>query len=146
MIIHGIVFDYENDSHRHRRRFIHAWGSVYRIESKTLGQCNSIPMEPYLRWVRTHAQKFIMPYPAILPVTIEPKVEGDVPRVILHPDMPTDLEELQKSWVQLEEERDTFKAHCQDYERRLFELTRQLREEQRINAFLGTKKKRPRET
>src|SRR3954471_14156888 len=39
-----------------------------------------------------------MPYPAILPVTIEPGVEGDEPRVILHPDMPTDLEELQKSW------------------------------------------------
>src|SRR3954467_581348 len=75
-------------------------------------------MEPYLRWVRTHAQKLIMPYPAILPVTIEPEVEGDEPQVILHPDMPTDLEELQKSWVQLKEERDTFKAHCQDYERR----------------------------
>ena len=146
MIIRGIVFDYENDSHRHRRRFIQAWDSVYRIESKTLGQWNSIPMELYLRWVRTHAQKLMMPYPAILPVTIEPEVEGYEPQVILHPDMPTDLEELQKSWVQLKEERDTFKEHCQDYERRLFELTRQLQEEQRINAFLGTKKKRPRET
>src|SRR3954466_8649872 len=73
MIIHGIVFDYENDSHRHRRRFIHAWGSVYRIESKTLGQWNSIPMEPYLRWVRTHAQKLLMPYPAVDAVTIEPE-------------------------------------------------------------------------
>src|SRR3954465_535808 len=45
MIIRGIAFDYEDDSHRHRRRFKHAWGSVNRIESKTLGQWNSIPME-----------------------------------------------------------------------------------------------------
>src|SRR3954468_8285940 len=100
-------------------------------------------MEPYLRWVRTHAQKFIMPYPAILPVTIEPEVEGDEPQVILHLDMPTDLEELQKSWVQLKKERDTFKAHCQDYERKVLELTRQLHEEKQINTFLGAKRKRP---
>src|SRR3954464_746442 len=45
MIIRGIVFDYEDDSQRHRRRFIHAWGSVYKVERKTLGQWNSIPME-----------------------------------------------------------------------------------------------------
>src|SRR3954466_9077772 len=126
MIIRGIVFDYENDSHRHRRRFIHAWGSVYRIESNTLGQWNSIPMEPYLKWVRTHAQKLLMPYPAVLPVTIEPEVEGYEPQVIPYPDMPTDIEELQKSWVQLKEERDTFKSYCQDYERRILELTGQL--------------------
>src|SRR4051812_14886320 len=56
------------------------------------------------------------------------------------------LEELQKSWVQLKEERDTFKAHCQDYERRLLELTGQLQEEQQINTFLGAKRKRPWET
>src|SRR3954471_1073429 len=146
MIIHGIVFDYENDSHRHRRRFIHAWDNVYRIESKTLGQWNSIPMEPYLRWVRTHAQKLLMPYPAVLPVTIEPEIEGYEPQVVLHPNMPTDLEELQKSWVQLKEERDTFKSYCQDYERRILELTGQLQEEQQINTFLGAKRKRPRET
>src|SRR4051812_24581758 len=121
-------------------------GNVYRIESKTLGQWNSIPMEPYLIWVRTHAQKLLMPYPAILPMTIEPEVEGYEPQVILHPDMPTDLEELQKSWVQLKEERDTFKAHCQGYERRILELTGQLQEEQQINTFLGAKRKRPRET
>src|SRR4051812_20813585 len=143
MIILGIMFDYEDDSQRHRRRFIHAWGSVYKVESKTLGQWNSIPMEPYLKWVRARAQKFIMPYPAILPVTIEPEVKGDEPRVILHPDMPTDLEELQKSWVQLRGERDTFKAHYQDYERKVLELTRQLHEEQQINMFLGAKRKCP---
>src|SRR3954466_2036246 len=141
MIIHGIVFDYEDDSQRYRRRFLHAWGSVYKVESKTLGQWNSIPMEPYLKWVRAHAQKFIMPYPAILPVTIEPEVEGDEPRVILHPDMPTNLDELQKSWVQLREERDTCKAPCQDYERKVLELTRQRQEEQQINTFMGAKRK-----
>src|SRR4051812_5277644 len=100
-------------------------------------------MEPYLKWVRARAQKFIMPYPEILPMTIEPEVEESEPRVILYLDMPTDLEELQKSWVQLKEERDTFKAHCQDYERKVLELTRQLQEEHLINTFLGAKRKRP---
>ena len=41
---------------------------------------------------------------------IEPVVEGDVPYTILHPDVPTNFEELQKSWIQLKEERDTFEA------------------------------------
>src|SRR3954468_19923566 len=80
------------------------------------------------------------------PYAIEPEVEGYEPQVILHPDMLTDLEELQKSWFQLKEERDTFKAHCQDYERRILELTGQLQEEQQINTFLGAKRKRPWET
>ena len=45
-----------------------------------------------------------MPYPPILPVIIEPVIEGDVPYTVLHPDMPTSLEDLQKAWVQLKEE------------------------------------------
>ena len=62
---------------------------------------NSIPLEPYLKWVRAHAQSLMMLYPAILPVIMEPIAEGDIPYTILHPDMPTDLEEFQKSGIQL---------------------------------------------
>ena len=45
-----------------------------------------------------------MPYPATLPIIMESLVEGDVPYVILHPTMPTSLEDLQRSWIQLKEE------------------------------------------
>ena len=53
----------------------------------------------------------MMPYIAILPVIVEPITEGDVPYTVLHPDMPTDLEELQRSWIQLKKERDTYRDH-----------------------------------
>ncbi|XP_058745833.1 uncharacterized protein LOC131618677 [Vicia villosa] len=92
MIIKGYVFDYEDDPLNYRQRFIRAWDKVYKYDNKELGQRNSIPLEPYLRWLCTRAQRFIMPYPAVRSVIIEPEFEGDLPRVILHPDMPTDLE------------------------------------------------------
>ncbi|XP_058783352.1 uncharacterized protein LOC131658034 [Vicia villosa] len=101
MIIKGYAFDYEDDPQNYRRSFIRAWDKVYKYDSKELGQKNSIPLEPYLKWVRTRAQKFIMPYPAVRPVIIEPEFEGDVPQVILHPDMPTDLEELKGTPLKL---------------------------------------------
>ena len=47
-IIQGIVFDYEDDPQGYRQRFIRAWNKVYKVDSKTLGQKNSIPLEPYL--------------------------------------------------------------------------------------------------
>ena len=94
MLIQGIVFDYENDPQSYRQKFIRAWGMVNKINSKNLGQKNSIPMEPYLIWVRSCDQNLIMPYPAVLPVIMEPVVEGDIPHIVLHPDMSTDLEEL----------------------------------------------------
>lgn len=100
-------------------------------------------MEPYLRWVHTRARDLGMTYPAIQPVIIEPKLEGEVPRIILHPDMPTDLEELQKSWIQLKEERDTFETQFRANEQKLLELTRLLHEERNINNYVGTKRKRP---
>ena len=83
---------------------------VNKVDKKTLGQTNSIPFQPYLKWVRARAQNLMMPYPAVLPIILEPVVEGDVSRIILHPNMPTDLEEFQKSWIQLKEERDTFET------------------------------------
>ena len=54
-------------------------------------------MEPYLKWVRACAQNLMIPYRYVLPVIIEPVIEGDISRTTLHLDMPTDLEELQKS-------------------------------------------------
>ena len=77
-----------------RQRFIRAWRIPNKVDSKTLGHKNSIPLEPYLKWVRTRAKSLMMPYPSILPVIIEPFMEGDVPYTILHPDMPTSLEDL----------------------------------------------------
>ena len=81
-----------------------------KVDSKTLEHKNSIPLEPYLKLVRTRAQSLMMTYPSILPVIIEPVMEGDVPCTILHPDMPTSLEYLQRYWIQLKGERDTFEA------------------------------------
>ena len=70
---------------------------VNKVDRKTLGHKNSIPLDPYLKWVRARAQILMMPYPGILPIFVEPVAEGDVPYTILHPDMPTDLEEWQRS-------------------------------------------------
>ena len=64
-----------------------------------------------------------MPYPSILPVIIEPIVEGDIPYTVLHPDMPTTLEDLQKVWVQLKEEWDTFETQFYASEKKVLELT-----------------------
>ena len=69
------------------------------------------------------------PYSSILPIVVEPVAEGDIPYTILHPDMPTDLEELQKSWVQLKGERDTFEAQFYASEKKVLELIKKLHEE-----------------
>ena len=83
---------------------------IRKIDSKDLGQKNSIPLEPCLKWVWVRAQNLMIPYPVVLLVIIEPVIDGYVSRTILHPNMPTDLEELQRSWIQLKEERDTFET------------------------------------
>ena len=72
---------------------------------------------------------------------LEPVVEGDVSRIILHPDMPTDLGELQKSWIQLKEEWDTFEAQFYASEKKVLELTKKLHEEQSLNAYIDMKRK-----
>ena len=77
---------------------------VNKVDSKTLGHKKSIPLEPYLKWVRTRAQNLMMPYEAILPIIMEPVTEGDVPYTILYPDMTTSLEDLQRAWIQLKGE------------------------------------------
>ena len=113
-----------------------------KVDSKTLGHKNSIPLEPYLKWVRTRAQSLMMPYPYILPVIKEPVKEGEVPYTILHPDMPTSWEEMQKSWIQLKEERDTFEASFYASEKKVLELTRQLHEEETLNTYITPKRMR----
>ena len=84
-----------------------------------------------------------MPYPAILPMIVEPVVEGDVSHTVLHPDMTRDFKELQKSWIQLKEERDTFEAQFYASEKKILELTKRLHEEKNLNAYVNTKRKRP---
>ena len=119
---------------------------VNKVDSKTLGHKNSIPLEPYLKWVRARAQNFMIPYEAILPTIIDPIAEGDIPYTILHSDMPTTFKELQRSWIQLKGERDTFKAQFYASEKKVLELTRQLHEERGLNAYIAPKRMHPWET
>ena len=72
---------------------------VNKVDSKTLGHKNSIPLEPYIKWVKSRAQNLMMPYEDILHIIVEPIAEGDVPYIIPHPDMLTTLGELQRSWI-----------------------------------------------
>ena len=109
LLIEGIIFNYEDDVQEYRRRFIRAWGMVNRSGAKALGLIVSIPMEPYLQWVRACTHKLMMPYMEVLPVIVEPTTEGGIPYTILYPDMPTDLGELQRSWIQLKKEWDTYR-------------------------------------
>ena len=51
MLIQRVIFDYESDDQGYRQRFIRAWRIISKVDSKTLGHKNSIPLEPYLRWV-----------------------------------------------------------------------------------------------
>ena len=97
MLIQGLVFDYDKEDQGYRQRFTCAWGMVNKVDSRTLGNKNSIPLEPYLKWVWARAQSLLMPYPSILSVIIEHVIEGDIPYTVLHPDMPTSLEDLQKA-------------------------------------------------
>ena len=83
-----------------------------------------------------------MPYPSILPVIMEHMVEGDVSYIVLHPDIPTSLEDLQKGWIQLKEEWDTFEARFYASEKSVLELTKQLQEEHNMNAYLTPKRMR----
>ena len=81
-----------------------------------------------------------MPYPSILLVIIEPVKEGEVPYTILHPNMPTSLEDLQRSWIQLKGERDTFEAQFYANEKKVLELTQLLHEEKTLNTYIAPKR------
>ena len=83
-----------------------------------------------------------MPYPHILPLIKEHVMEGEVSYAILHPDMPTSWEEMQKSWIQLKEERNTFEASFYANEKKVLELTRRLHEEETLNVYIDPKSMR----
>ena len=104
----SIAFDFQGDSEEHRRRFIRAWNRVHRSDPHELGMKTSLPMEPYLRWVRIRAPKLGMPYEAVLPVIVENANEEGVSPTVLHPYMPTDIGALKRLWIQLREEWDTY--------------------------------------
>ena len=106
LLIPSIVFYFQGDSDEQRHRFIRAWDRVHRSDPHELGAKTSLPMEPYLRWVRIRAQKLGMPYEVVLPVIVEVADEEGVPPTILHPYMPTDIGALKRSWMQLREERE----------------------------------------
>ena len=125
----------------YRQRFIRAWGMVNRSDPKELGPKTSLPMQPYLQWVRARAQKLMMPYEAVLPVIVEPTIEEGIPYTVLYRYMPTDLEELQRSWIQLKNERDTYREQYHEQERKILKLTRQLEEERVISDYINTKRK-----
>ena len=106
LLMPSIIFDFQGDSDEQRRRFIRTWDRVHRSDPHELGPKTSLPMEPYLRWVRIRAQKLGMPYEAVLPIIVEVADEEGVLPTILHPYMPTDIGALKRSWMQLREERD----------------------------------------
>ena len=56
--------------------------------------------------------------------------------------MPTSLEELQKGWTQLKEERDIFEAQFYVSEKKVLELTKKLHEEWSLNAYITPKRMR----
>ena len=82
----------------------------------------------------------MIPYEAILPIIMEPITEGDVPYTILHHDMPTSLEDLQISQIQLKGERDTFEAQFYASKKKVLELMRQLHEERSLNVYITPKR------
>ena len=81
-----------------------------------------------------------MPYPHVLPVIQEPDLEGEVSDTIQHPDMPTSWKEMQKSWIQLKEERNSLEASLHASEKKVLELTRLLHEEKTLNTYIAPKR------
>ena len=60
MLILDLVFDFNNDNQGLLQRFIQAWRMPNKVDSKTLGHKNSIPLDTYL--------KRVLLYPKICPV------------------------------------------------------------------------------
>ncbi|CAI8593565.1 unnamed protein product [Vicia faba] len=143
MLMPHIIFDFQGDSGELRRRFIRAWDRVHQSDPHELGPKTSLPMEPYLRWVRIRAQKLGMPYEAVRPVTLEVANEEGVLPTILHPYMPTDIGALKRSWMQLRNERDSYRERFNEQKQKIQKLTRQLENERILNDYVRTEKKRP---
>ena len=143
MLMPSIIFDFQGYSDEQRRRFIRAWDRVHRSDPHEMGPKTSLPMEPYLRWVRIRAHKLGMPYEVVRPVTLEVANEEGILPTILHPYMPTDIGALKRSWMQLREERDSYREKFNEKEQKIQRLTRQLETERILNDYVCTDKKRP---
>ena len=87
----------------------------------------------------------MMPYASVLPVIVEPTTEDGIPYTVLYPYMPIYLGELQRSWIQLRNERDTYREQFHEQERKVLKRTRQLEEERVLNDYISIKRKRPRD-
>ena len=74
---------------------------------------------------------------------VEPTNEEGIPYTVPYPDIPTDLEELQRTWIQLKKERDTYRDRFYAREKKVLGLTKQIHEERSLNVYLGTKRKHP---
>ena len=56
--------------------------------------------------------------------------------------MPTSLEDLQRDWIQLKGERDTFEAQLYASKKKVLELTKKLHEERSLNSYIAPKRMR----
>ena len=56
--------------------------------------------------------------------------------------MPTSLKDLQKAWIQLKEEQDTFETQYYASEKKVLELTKPLHEEKNLNTYIAPKRMR----
>ena len=79
-----------------------------------------------------------MPYEAFRPVTLEVANEEGVLPTIIHPYMPTDIWALKSSWMQLREERDSYREKFNEQEQKIKRLTRQLENERILNDYVRT--------
>ena len=143
MLVPHISFEFQVDSDELCRRFIKAWDKVHKADPQELGPKTSLPMEAYYKWVRIRAQKLGMPYEAVIPITLEVADKDEVPPTVLHPQIPTDIGTLKRSWMQLRDERDSYREKFNEQEQKIQKLTRQLENERILNDYVRTDKKRP---
>ena len=111
MLISHISFEFQVDNDELHRRFIWAWDRIHKADTHELGPKTYLPMESYYRWVRIRAQKL------------------GVPPTVLHPQIPTDVDTLKRSWAQLQEERDSYRERFNEQEQKIQKLTKQLENE-----------------
>ena len=76
-------------------------------------------------------------------ITLEVPDKDGVPPTVLHPQIPTDIGTLKRSWAQLQEERDSYRERFNEQEQKIQKLTKQLENERILNDYIRTEKKRP---
>ena len=77
------------------------------------------------------------------PITLEVANEEGVLPTILHPYMPIDIGALKRSWMQLRDERDSYREKFNKQEQKIQKLTRKLENKRILNDYVRTEKKRP---